>query len=128
MVVVPEEVAQPVDRETRELAGKTAARASPQRRLDGDDHVSEKRTLARRIGLAPQILLVKAEDVGGAIELAVAAVELAYLGVAGQEQRYLRARAVESAQRRPDPRDQPRALRPVHQPRNLGAYEQLHQS
>src|ERR1017187_3334687 len=82
VVVVAEQVAQAVDSQPAELARKPALAAAPERSLDGNDDVAEEYAVGRGVGFAVQFLLMKAEHVGGAIELAVVAIEPAHFLVA----------------------------------------------
>jgi len=98
VVIVPEEVAKPVHGQASQLAGKPAASAATKGRLYRDDDVPEKHAVTLRIGFSAKVVLVKAEHVGGAVELAIRAIESADLWIAGEQQRDAAARTVERTQ------------------------------
>lgn len=98
LVVMAEEVAQAVDCQARELAGKPPARGAAKGALGRDDDVAEKDAITPRIAFPTQLLLMEAEHVGGAVELAIAAVQRPDLRVAGQKHGHVGACAVEGAQ------------------------------
>jgi len=87
VVIVPEEMAKPVHGQASQLAGKPAAAAATKRRLYRDDDVPKKHAVTLRIGFSAKVVLVKAEHVRRAVELAIRAIESADLCVAGQQQR-----------------------------------------
>jgi len=100
LVVVAEQVAQAVDGQSSQLAGKSALATAAKCGLDGNDDVAEKDAIAGGVAFAVEILLMETEDIGGPVKLAVVAVERAYLVVAGEQQRDLTASVAEQAQGR----------------------------
>jgi hypothetical protein len=86
VVVMPKEMAEPMHGEALQLF----AQASPARATAGglhrDHDVAEKDPVTRRISHAAEFLHLKAQHVGGAVELAKCAVEPADLVVVGEQQ------------------------------------------
>jgi len=125
-VVVPEQVAQTVNRQAFQLGAQTRGATAPARGLDGDDDVAQLHVVPRRVSFAAQLLQVEAEHVGGAVVTAVSAVQRADLGVVREHQRRRRPRPPQRAQRSAHARgDTPAMLRfqqapgaPAHQGRD----------
>jgi hypothetical protein len=97
-VIVPEQMAEPVDGQPFQLRERPAARRPSSGRLDGDDDVPQSNPVAGRIAFARQLLEMKAEHIGGAIDAAVPTIELPNLLVVREHQGGRRARPSEGSQ------------------------------
>ena len=94
MVVVAEQVAQTVNREAGKFTRKPSLAAAANRGFDGNNDIAEQNAIACGIAFPIQLLLVKTEHIGGAIEFAVSVVEPAHLLVASEQHRDLGTRPV----------------------------------
>jgi hypothetical protein len=100
VVVVAKQVAEPVHGEAFKFAVQVATACAAAGGLHRNHDVAEKDPIARWIGFAFELLHVKAQHVGGAIETAELAIECTDLIIAGEQQGSRRARAPELAQGR----------------------------
>jgi len=88
---------------SRASSGQAPGQSAAKGGFHRNDDVTEEEAVARWVGFATQLLLMKAQHIRGAVELAVVAVESADLVVAGQQDCDLATRAIERAEVRLHP-------------------------
>ena len=85
-MVVAKQVAEPMHGDALKLVVQAGTARAAAGRFYRDDDVAEKDPIARWIGFAVELLYVKAQHVGRAIEAPVLAIERADLVIAGEQQ------------------------------------------
>lgn len=100
MVVVAKQVAEAMHSEALKLPVQAGATRAAAGGLHGDHDVAEKNPIARRIGIALNLLHVETQHIGRAIEAAVLAIERSDLVIAGEQQGCRRAHASQLSQGR----------------------------
>ena len=115
MVVVAKQVAKAVDGQPGQLAKKPALATAPTCGFDGDDDIAKKHAVGSGIRLPAEFLLMKAEHVGGAVELAIVAIKRAHFFIAREQQRDLAAGTVKQTQGQPQARAEVLPKRVRHQ-------------